>query len=436
MKCISCGTDNNLKDRTINMGRCKSCNHPFAFEPTAMLGTKITDPFFAKLIADLSANQTLFFTPKQLYYLIDKRLRSKALRTSVVTNLAAGIGCNLFAIIFIGILIQSIFRLSWSLLIPIVLSLVLAANVWAYAENALSALVNRRTRQQSIKNLKIIGTITLLVGLPASIIINAPIGIITSIGLGISAIVLSSRCKQRQSNIFDKFLVDRTQFDTWLDKWNSINNSPVKMLPPPETNSLPAAPNPEVAAYSFDRVVVCDRPEIAQVLISNNFHFENNCAILTINGYPQSIFDTTMAMLRRNPDLKVYVLHDCSPAGVQIVQQLRSEESWFPDPAIPIIDVGILPRQIINNLDVMTPQSNESSQAAQRLSTERASLNPDELAWLEAGCYLELESFSPQKLIQILHRAINESRELAVVEGGDILLMDSSPGFYTVDSFG
>lgn len=436
MKCISCGTDNNLKDRTINMGRCKSCNHPFAFEPTAMLGTKITDPFFAKLIADLSANQTLFFTPKQLYYLIDKRLRSKALRTSVVTNLAAGIGCNLFAIIFIGILIQSIFRLSWSLLIPIVLSLVLAANVWAYAENALSALVNRRTRQQSIKNLKIIGTITLLVGLPASIIINAPIGIITSIGLGISAIVLSSRCKQRQSNIFDKFLVDRTQFDTWLDKWNSINNSPVKMLPPPETNSLPAAPNPEVAAYSFDRVVVCDRPEIAQVLISNNFHFENNCAILTINGYPQSIFDTTMAMLPRNPDLKVYVLHDCSPAGVQIVQQLRSEESWFPDPAIPIIDVGILPRQIINNLDVMTPQSNESSQAAQRLSTERASLNPDELAWLEAGCYLELESFSPQKLIQILHRAINESRELAVVEGGDILLMDSSPGFYTVDSFG
>lgn len=418
------------------MGRCKSCNHPFAFEPTAMLGTKITDPFFAKLIADLSANQTLFFTPKQLYYLIDKRLRSKALRTSVVTNLAAGIGCNLFAIIFIGILIQSIFRLSWSLLIPIVLSLVLAANVWAYAENALSALVNRRTRQQSIKNLKIIGTITLLVGLPASIIINAPIGIITSIGLGISAIVLSSRCKQRQSNIFDKFLVDRTQFDTWLDKWNSINNSPVKMLPPPETNSLPAAPNPEVAAYSFDRVVVCDRPEIAQVLISNNFHFENNCAILTINGYPQSIFDTTMAMLPRNPDLKVYVLHDCSPAGVQIVQQLRSEESWFPDPAIPIIDVGILPRQIINNLDVMTPQSNESSQAAQRLSTERASLNPDELAWLEAGCYLELESFSPQKLIQILHRAINESRELAVVEGGDILLMDSSPGFYTVDSFG
>ena len=36
MKCIRCDTDNNLKDRTANVGRCKACSHSFAFEPTAM----------------------------------------------------------------------------------------------------------------------------------------------------------------------------------------------------------------------------------------------------------------------------------------------------------------------------------------------------------------------------------------------------------------
>jgi hypothetical protein len=275
----------------------------------------------------------------------------------------------------------------------------------------------------------------LLVGVPTGIITKSPIVIGSSIVLGISAILLSIDRKRKQSKIFDKFLIEQPQFEQWLNKWNSINNSPEKILSSPQMTSLPAAPNPEVTAYSFDRVVVCDSSKIAQLLISNNFHFENNCAILSIDRYPQSIFATTMEMLRRNPDLKVYALHDCSPQGLQLIHRLRGEEIWFPDPAIPIIDVGILPRQIMYNLDVMTPQSTESAQLSQRLDAPiRNNLMPEELVWLDAGCYLELEFFSPQKLIQILQRAINESRELATIEGGDLLMMNTS--FYTVEGFG
>ena len=38
MKCSQCHTDNTLKDRTFNGGRCKNCGHPFVFEPTALAG--------------------------------------------------------------------------------------------------------------------------------------------------------------------------------------------------------------------------------------------------------------------------------------------------------------------------------------------------------------------------------------------------------------
>ena len=81
MKCIKCGTDNNLKDRTGNQGRCTKCNHPFAFEPTTMGTVKITDPMFTKVINDISANNTLFFTPKQLLYFLDSRLRKKSFQS-------------------------------------------------------------------------------------------------------------------------------------------------------------------------------------------------------------------------------------------------------------------------------------------------------------------------------------------------------------------
>jgi hypothetical protein len=437
VKCISCGTDNNLKDRTANMGRCSSCNHPFAFEPTAMpIDTKLTDPLFAKLIVDLSANNTLFFTPRQLYYLLEKRLRSRFSKANFIANPLLSIGCSCIPAIFASIWISGFFNLSFQLVAPIVLVLFMALLIWKISQNAISTKINRRIRIESIKTLKIIAGIIILVGLPVSIIAKTPVGIIGSIVLGISAVLLSANYKRKQSKIFDKFLVDRAQFDTWLTKWNSINNPPAKILPPPETSSLPAAPNPEVTAYSFDRVVVCDTAEIAQLLISNNFHFENNCAILTIDRYPQSIFDTTMEMLSRNPDLKVYALHDCSSQGLKLVRRLR-EEIWFPNPEIPIIDVGVLPRQIMENIDVMTPQSTESARSSQQLSPDlRNSLNLAELAWLDAGCYLELESFPPQKLIQILQRAINESRELATIEGGDMIIIDNNPGFYTVESFG
>ncbi len=439
MKCIRCNTDNNLKARTANMGRCLSCNHPFAFEPTAMEpNTKLTDPFFAKVIADLSANNTLFFTPRQFYYLLDKRLRSRLIKTDVMNNPAGGtrgIGCVLFIIAFFTILLRGMFSMPFEQIVPILAGLIFTIGIWATAANAVSPYLNRRIRQRSITTLKVMAGLVLLMGVPMGIIIKSPIVIGSSIVLGIGAILLSIDRKRKQSKIFDKFLIEQPQFDQWLNRWKGINNSPEKILPPPQTTSLPAAPNPEVTAYSFDRVVVCDSPKIAQLLISNNFHFENNCAILAIDRYPQSIFTTTMEMLRRNPELKVYALHDCSPQGLQLIHQLRAEEIWFPDPTIPIIDVGVLPRQIIDNTNVMTPQSTRSAQSAQQLSIDiRNSLTPAELAWLDAGCYLELESFSPQKLIQILQRAINESRELAAIEGGDLLMMN--PGFYMVESFG
>lgn len=68
MKCINCGTDNNLRDRTEHQGRCKHCGTPFALEPTTMGDKKITDAAFLKILNDISANGTLYFTKQQLFY--------------------------------------------------------------------------------------------------------------------------------------------------------------------------------------------------------------------------------------------------------------------------------------------------------------------------------------------------------------------------------
>jgi hypothetical protein len=376
MKCIQCNADNNLKDRTANQGRCKNCKHPFAFEPTTMdAKLRFTDGFFAKALADISANDTLYFTPRQLLYLLEKRLARKARRqriTSGIGFIVAGIFLGLF---FIGLV-----------LIPI--------GVW----------------------------------------------------LVISGLLRSKRHPQQPKKITKAITITDTMVDTWLQQWQRFNGSPARLLSPP---SAPASLSPaataaaDVTAYSFDRVLVCESVAIAQLLIANNIHFEHNCAVLSITGYPQAIFATTMAMLRRNPDLQVIALHDCSPSGVALINQLRTSPDWSLDSTQVIFDLGMLPRQIAAARGKAYIQiSAKLAQKAQFMPQEvRQPLTATELKWLEAGYFVDLESFAPQKLMQIVSQGIARMQNLGEdVDDNLILVGDVGGGdgtfIYASDNFG
>ncbi|WP_242059259.1 MULTISPECIES: hypothetical protein [Nostoc] len=255
---------------------------------------------------------------------------------------------------------------------------------------------------------------------------------------GVLSLYLGTRQLGRVKLLTQEFLLSQSQFQDWLNRWQQINGSILKILPPPNQENTTATVNPDVTAYSFDRLVVCDSASIAQLLIANNFHFENNCAILSITGYPQSIFDTTMQMLRRNPDLKVYAVHDCNPRGIGLVHHLRNNANWFLDSEIMIIDIGLTPRQIIATKHGMFIQSSpDSAEAAKQLPEEiRQNLSAEELAWLESGKFVELESFTPQRIIKVLQRGIAGSQNLESDDSSLLLVGDTGNDMYIVQSFG
>ena len=434
MKCTKCQIENNLKERTANGGHCKQCNRKFAFEPTAMTGVTITDPMFAKAIANISVNDTLFFTPKQLFYLLDKRSRPKIYNVFytipgyLIINIASGI----FALAW-TLTLFSEWSMAFILVMFVINSLLIAGTLTA----SRSSKYLYKQREILAKTLQNWGKIVLVLGIGISLLSSSYLLFLVSCGIGILAIYLGTRKIEKKPANSQEFTINSNQFQDLINTWTAVN--PIaKMLPPPRDSNASATINPDVSAYSFDRLVVCDRPEIAQFLITNNFHFENNCAILCVTGYPKSIFDTTMEMLRRNPDLKVYALHDCSPKGLGLVHQLRTSPNWFPDNSAIIIDIGLLPRQIIaggDNMFVLSSQQN-AQDAAQLPAEIRQDLFSDELKWLELGNYVELESFSPQKLIQILNRGIAGSRDLGSDDSSLILLGGTESSIYVVDSFG
>ncbi|MEY3400570.1 MAG: hypothetical protein RLZZ86_173 [Cyanobacteriota bacterium] len=437
MKCINCGTDNKLKDRTANQGRCLKCNHPFVFEPTSMRTVTITDSMFSKTLADISASYTLYFTPKQLLYFLDNRVRKKVFQP---------IGFW-FLYLFLNVWVTGFGGGFTAAFIPnsfLVVNLVYqAVTIWHLFNNTNSSSVNNASRKASARNLQRLGVVILVVGISASLFVLDSFSVFSIVViLGLLSIFLGTRQLGKVQNLPQEFLFLSTDLDSWLRKWQQINGKVDKVLTSQQEQIAPKSINPDITAYSFDRLVVCDSANMAQLLIANNFHFENNCAILSITGYPQSIFNTTMEMLRRNPDLKVYAIHDCSPKGVSLVHHLRTSEKWFLNSNVTIIDLGLLPRQIIASQGKMFIRfSSQLKDEAKKLSVDiRQSLTADELAWLDTGNFVELESFTPQKLIQVLRHGISGSLNLEGDDSSIILIGDSGINsgndIYLVESFG
>ena len=405
MKCIQCDLDSNLKDRIANHGRCKYCKHPFAFEPTLMEAKiRFTDGFFAKALADISANGTLYFTRGQLLYLLKKRLVRKAR--------FARAGCVSF-LIFVSTIVLIVYGLSvLSGLSGLVASLV-SMGPWIFIPFVFSGFF-------------LLSYLCFLV-IPAM------------------WMRWSDRRPQQPKNIAKGISITESMVDTWLQQWQRFNPPPTRLLPPPSAPSslAPAVAAADVTAYSFDRVLVCESVAIAQLLIANNIHFEHNCAVLSISGYPQAIFATTMAMLRRNPDLQVIALHNCSPSGVALINQLRTSPGWYLDSAQVIFDLGILPRQIAAARGQAYIQvSADSAQDARVMPPEVIKqLSATELKWLEAGYFVDLESFTPQKLMQIVSQGIARLQNLGEDVGNNLILVggfgsDDVTFVYAPDNFG
>ena len=103
-------------------------------------------------------------------------------------------------------------------------------------------------------------------------------------------------------------------------------------------------------------------------------------------------------------------------------------------------------------------KSDESGREAQQIpTTVKSTLSTDELSWLEGGFYVELEFFSPRKLLQVASQGITKTQGVVngYISGSDsnldspdsgdegiifISIDDGgnsrSSGFFASDSFG
>ena len=172
-------------------------------------------------------------------------------------------------------------------------------------------------------------------------------------------------------------------------------------------------------------------------MVANNFHFENNCAILSLDGYPYGRTDIVMQMLRANPQLKVFTIHDASYAGAEMPLKLR-DPRWFPDPSVKIIDLGLRPAHA-QKANLILVKHDIAGQAP----PGRSSLTADELAWLAQGNMAELSALRPARLMRSIFQGFARANQMpaGIVDddydsGMMIWVYDPGMDIYAADSFG
>jgi hypothetical protein len=214
--------------------------------------------------------------------------------------------------------------------------------------------------------------------------------------------------------------VTRPQFDVLWGRFVSVHGEPKGRIVRRPAPSQPRSLEPDVGDYSFDRVVVCDRARTVDLLLANNFHFENNCAVLSVGGYPPGPFETVRAMLRRNPKLSVFALHDATPGGCRMTQRLAADPSWFQGHA-RVVDVGLRPSQSGPFRGLFLPAPGGRLAAGDGLSAAEASW----LTWYQ----LELAAIRPEQVLKRLFRAINRKEATDTRDtGGDSSSSGSGDG--------
>jgi hypothetical protein len=333
----------------------------------------VTDGLFARCIQDVSSDNTLYFTERQLWYELGRRLMRKT------PNIPPPFGWGMAASAGVGVI--GAFVLTPLVLIPAIAGM-MGIGAW-----------------------------------------GANVG--------------------RKNPVARANPISYSDFQSkYLQRWRAAHGEPAFLLrantpvnmESGETTGFDTSGLPDVAQYSFDRALVCDA-DTAQMLVANRFHFENNCAVLSFDRRfpnPQARFDTILQMLRRNPNLFVFALHDASVQGLAQPVRLRQAE-WFPDPASAhIVDLGLRPRHIMKtNTPILTGQGGQTVS-----EFDFGGLTKDEVQWLSTGNIGELAALRPARIMRAAYQGFNKATEVGpdgtlifVSTGPDVWIMSGGPGY-------
>ena len=256
----------------------------------------------------------------------------------------------------------------------------LAAGGWRYTQRQLYYATCARaetTPSDAASNGEIgLGVLMILIGL---IFIGIKVVFALFVTLGVALVLAGILGRIRRPRLTGRLLA--LSFDEFRNRFGTL--TPEGLIP---ADTAPVAPDVTAGTTT----IVTDSPETAAMIAANAERAELGALEVTVasDGW------------RPRPGTTVIVIHDASPRGCALVQDLR-------DSGVEAVDGGLRPR------DVDGPAHQVIEGAPARLPRDLSTmLDRAELDWLLSGRRVELATLPPEVALDRVRAAISRLEPL------------------------
>jgi hypothetical protein len=101
----------------------------------------------------------------------------------------------------------------------------------------------------------------------------------------------------------------------------------------------------EFLKYAPERILIVERNDLVDMLLLNQFHFDNKTLVLSAKKYPAAAFSACRNILSQHPEVPVCLIHDASEKGLRLKKRLLSDETWNLD-RHKVQDLGLFPEDV------------------------------------------------------------------------------------------
>lgn len=134
----------------------------------------------------------------------------------------------------------------------------------------------------------------------------------------------------------------RPRFDSLLSRWLSRLNIPNLVQEPAMHQPPPDWPEQDIYDYGAEKILIVQHDLLVDLFVRNNFHSEQACLVVSVNHYPQYIWQRAESILRSQNLTSVFMLHDATTQGLRASERFQAAHA----PLLGqnrVLDLGLFP---------------------------------------------------------------------------------------------
>ncbi|MFC1736882.1 hypothetical protein ACFL1X_12255 [Candidatus Hydrogenedentota bacterium] len=118
--------------------------------------------------------------------------------------------------------------------------------------------------------------------------------------------------------------------ERFVEKWRSARKDLPKLITGPSLHTPPPEwKEGDIYDYGAERILIVGREIVVDWLVLNEFHAQQRTVVVSEMGYPDYLLPVARKMLEERPDLPVFLLHDSTRKGEDMLKRVMVSNSLY-----------------------------------------------------------------------------------------------------------